>query len=155
MILFEWPILYELTADVEHYRYERCGFLLGREKGENQIINRIMPVPNVRHLDKHVTYEISTSAYLHAEDEAERTASILMGVYHSHPNQTAIPSAFDWAAAQPNFIYAIISVMNKKISGFRVWQLNECNLFEEKIYDFTASSRTNSTVNKLSSCDTE
>lgn len=96
MILFEWPILYELTADVKHYQYERCGFIFGHEAGENQIIDRIMPVPNIRHADRHVTYEISSAACLLAEKEADQTETKLHGVYHSHPNNDATPSEFDW-----------------------------------------------------------
>jgi proteasome lid subunit RPN8/RPN11 len=150
MIHFEWPLLYQMTADVENYSYERCGFLFGHEMDDDQIITRLLPVPNIRHTDKHISYEISSSAFLHAEEMAEQTATKLLGVYHSHPNHPAVPSEYDWVTAQPNLLYTIISVRNKKVCGLRFWQLNEFNLFEEKVYDFVASTGNPSALVKMS-----
>ncbi len=141
MIHFEWPLLYDMAADVTKYRYERCGFMFGHEKDEHQIVTDILPVSNIRQLDKHITYEISGAAYVLAEAMAEQSETKLLGVYHSHPDHPAVPSEYDWVTAQPNFIYTIISVSNNKVCGIRLWQLNESNRFEEKVYDFIASSR--------------
>jgi proteasome lid subunit RPN8/RPN11 len=155
MIHFEWPLLYKMTADVENYRYERCGFLFGHEQREHQIITEILPVPNIRHTDKDISYEISSVAFLHAEEMAEQTATKLLGVYHSHPNHPAIPSEYDWATAQPNLLYTIIAVRNRKVCGLRLWKLNEFNLFEEKVYDFIPSTDNSLAHVKMSNSGTE
>jgi proteasome lid subunit RPN8/RPN11 len=155
MIHFEWPLLYQMTADVEYYRYERCGFLFGHEKQEHLIITKILPVPNIRHSDKEVSYEISSSAFLHAEEMAVQTETKLLGMYHSHPNHPAVPSEYDWVSAQPNFIYTIISVRRGEVCGLRVWQLNERNMFVEKMYDFIASSGKPPTILKMNNSGTE
>lgn len=106
----------------------------------------MLPVSNIRQHDKHIAYEISGLAFLQAEEMARKTETKLLGVYHSHPDYPAVPSEYDWVTAQPNFLYTIISVSNRKVCGIRLWQLNECNRFEEKIYDFIASSRSPASI---------
>jgi len=141
MLLIEWPVLSEMLADVETYQGERCGFLFGFEETGSIVINKIMPVSNTTHADKHTNYKISTRDYLLAEGMAELAGIKLLGVYHSHLDHPAIPSEFDRQFALPNFIYIIFSVNGKRMMDIRSWQLNQENRFEEGKIDYVPSSR--------------
>ena len=70
--------------------------------------------------------------YLRAEKYATAHQLELLGIYHSHPNTTAIPSETDRREAQPFFSYVILSVMQQQFSHIRSWRLNQMNEFEEE-----------------------
>lgn len=116
---------------------ECCGFMFGSEDEEgNRIIKKILVVDNSKQGDKTRRFEISAPDYLKAEQEAEESDLLLLGIYHSHPKHPAIPSEHDRKAAQPYFSYVIISVLEDKTIALRSWQLNDIQQFdEEKISD--------------------
>jgi proteasome lid subunit RPN8/RPN11 len=115
---------------------ECCGFLFGKEAGEERSILQATMVNNAKEGDKRRRFEIKPKDYLEAERFAEEHEFLLLGVYHSHPNHPAIPSEQDRLAAQPWFSYVILSVINNEYAGLRSWRLNEEQQFEEeKIYD--------------------
>jgi proteasome lid subunit RPN8/RPN11 len=115
---------------------ECCGFLFGRETAEERIIEQVLAVNNAKEGDKRRRFEITPRDYLGAEGYADENNLLLLGVYHSHPNHPAIPSEHDRLAAQPNFSYVILSIINNEYAGLRSWRLNEEQQFEEeKIYD--------------------
>lgn len=117
---------------VEPYSEERCGFLFGYESTEDRTLTRVMTAKNVTKGDKHRNFEISPKDYLNAEDYAVRNKLLLLGIYHSHPNHPAVPSASDREAAQPYFSYVIISVIYKKFSAIRSWKLDDNLQFVEE-----------------------
>lgn len=111
---------------------ECCGFLFGKEEGDERLITDILVVNNAKEGDKRRRFEIAPRDYLKAERYAEKTGLTLLGVYHSHPNHPAIPSEHDRVAAQPFFSYLIVSVMNGEIDHARSWRLNDVQQFEEE-----------------------
>ena len=110
---------------------ECCGFIIG--DGVKQEINLAIPVHNAKEGDKRRRFEISPGDYLKAEQLADEKGLVLLGVYHSHPNHPSIPSEMDRLAAQPNFSYIILSVMNGSFASMQSWKLNEQSQFEEEI----------------------
>ena len=93
---------------------------------------KIREVNNAKPGDKRRRFEITGKDYMQAEVFALENGIQLLGVYHSHPNHPAIPSEHDRVAAQPNFSYVIISVMQGAIDHIRSWRLNEALQFEEE-----------------------
>ncbi len=116
---------------IEKYPAECCGLLLGKETGEQRIINNVVVCVN-NAFDKEKEFLISSHEYLAAEKRAENKKWSLLGVYHSHPNRDAVPSDTDAGNAFPNLSYLIVSVFKNKISTARSWQLNEQLLLEEE-----------------------
>ncbi|GAB4491707.1 MAG: M67 family metallopeptidase [Saprospiraceae bacterium] len=112
---------------------ECCGFLFGKEKGENRVLTDILVVNNSKEGDKRRRFEIAPKDYLKAERYADKSGQTLLAVYHSHPNHPAIPSEHDRVAAQPFFSYLIVSVQDGKIDHTRSWRLNDDRQFEEEI----------------------
>ena len=90
----------------------------------------VLVVDNSKEGDKRRRFEIAPKDYLKAEAFAEEKGLQFLGVYHSHPNSPAIPSAYDRMAAQPYFSYIIISVFDGEFSHIRSWQLNDDMQFE-------------------------
>ncbi len=127
----------EMVSDsISSFPDECCGFLFGKERDGELIIEQVLVVTNAKEGDKRRRFEITSADYLKAERYAEEKEQLLLGVYHSHPGHPAIPSEHDRVAAQPWFSYVILSVINHEYAGLRSWRLNEDLQFEEeKIYD--------------------
>lgn len=116
------------------YPDECCGFMFGEEDtNENRTIREIIVVNNAKEGDKRKRFEIAPQDYLKAEEYALENNLQLLGVYHSHPNNPAIPSEHDRVAAQPYFSYIIISVKDNRDFSFRSWRLNDDFQFEEEV----------------------
>lgn len=111
---------------------ESCGFVWGVTEGKNNKVLLAREVNNIRPLaERHLYFEIDPKAYMEAEKFAEQNQIALMGVFHSHPNQAAIPSNYDHIAAFPNFLYIIVSLVATKINEIRCWQLGTHERLEE------------------------
>jgi proteasome lid subunit RPN8/RPN11 len=133
MIIIEQKPLDEMYQDaLQSFPDECCGFLFGKEAGEERIITTILVVNNSKEGDKRRRFEIAPKDYLNAERFADENGLQLLGVYHTHPNHPAVPSEHDRVAAQPYFSYIIISVKQNEIAGIRSWQLNDAFQFEEE-----------------------
>jgi proteasome lid subunit RPN8/RPN11 len=137
MTHIEPAVINSMIEDATHtFPDECCGFLFGKENGEERVIQQAVAVNNAKEGDKRRRFEIQPKDYLQAERLADEQGWRLLGVYHSHPNHPAIPSEHDRLAAQPYFSYVILSVINKEYAGLRSWRLNDEQQFEEeKIYD--------------------
>ena len=93
------------------YPYECCGLLIGREDGAGGIeVSRIAPSANLA-ADRRRRFEVDPALYLTLERTLPGAAERLVGLYHSHPDGAAIPSAQDAAAAwEEGWIWLIVPV---------------------------------------------
>lgn len=133
MIHLNEQLLDALKNDAFHsFPDECCGFMLGKENGEERVIEQIIVVNNCKEGDKRRRFEISPSDYLNAERYADENQLQLLGVYHSHPSHPSIPSEHDRIAAQPYFSYTILSVRENELVSVQSWKLNEQFQFEEE-----------------------
>ena len=131
MIYLHESIVKPLKVAVEKNSEECCGFLFGSDLGAHRIISTIMEVDN-ESLDRRRTFRISPRNYLKAENFAACNNLQMLGIYHSHPDSPAIPSEFDRIAAQPYFSYLILSVMKRKVTDMRSWNLCNNSQFQEE-----------------------
>lgn len=133
MIHVNEHLLTALKNDAFHsFPDECCGFMLGKENGEERVIEQLIVVNNCKEGDKRRRFEISPSDYLNAERYADDNHLLLLGVYHSHPNHPSVPSEHDRIAAQPYFSYIILSVRKNEFVSVQSWKLNEQFQFEEE-----------------------
>lgn len=116
---------------IESYPAECCGFLLGKENGDNRIVTKVMVCKNVSAVGAK-EFLISAHDYRKAEKEADEKGLKLLGIYHSHPNWDAVPSDKDAQNAFPYFSYLIISVYKNKISSARSWRLDDTFALKEE-----------------------
>lgn len=118
----------------QSYPYECCGFLFGKEEGDERIVTIAKEVNNDKAENKERRFEISAFDYMKAEKFADENNFTLLGVYHSHPDHPAVPSEHDLKQALPFFSYTIVSVRKNKTENILSWRLSEKGKFiEEKI----------------------
>lgn len=106
------------------YPDECCGLLVGACIGDWIRVHRAAPVTNDA-ADTRDRYEISPKAYVRIDREARAHGLDVVGVYHSHPDAPAEPSATDLAAAWPGYAYVIVPVDRGVAGPWRVWMLAE------------------------------
>lgn len=134
MLILHEKVREEIITDaLAAFPNECCGFLFGKEEGEERIITAIQVVINAKEGDKRRRFVIAPKDYLSAEKFADNNGLQLLGVYHSHPNHPAIPSEHDRVAAQPYFSYIIVSIINNEWNSTRSWRLNGEQQFDEEL----------------------
>ncbi|TET55551.1 MAG: M67 family peptidase [Anaerolineales bacterium] len=106
------------------YPEEGAGLLLGKAGDENRLVVDILPLSNSREASaRHNRYLIGPLDMLHAEEEADRRGLSVLGVFHSHPDNSSQPSEFDREWALPWFSYVITSVLQGRAVESRSWRL--------------------------------
>jgi len=117
-----------LTSVAEHavstYPEESCGFLFGYEGGNAVSVVTTMPVENRRPDQRAKRYQIGPVQYLKGEQFANESGCDFIGIYHSHPDHSAVPSHYDLEWAVPGFIYLIVNVLHGSVRDARWWKLS-------------------------------
>ncbi len=112
------------------YPEEAAGFLLGHLidgyiAATDIVIDEVVPVDNVGEPgEKHRRFVVTPQDWMRLEDEADARGLLLIGCYHSHPDERAIPSDFDREHSYPNFLYIIVSVIDGKATDIRSYELS-------------------------------
>lgn len=105
------------------YPDEVCGLLGGRWQGDEGRVKRVMPLPNVAS-NPHIRYQVEQKAFVDAYRQIERRGDELIGIYHSHPTDVAVPSATDLAEATwPDVAYLIIGLREQSSPDIRAWSI--------------------------------
>jgi proteasome lid subunit RPN8/RPN11 len=108
----------------EGYPNEVCGVLVGRaEKGEIRV-RAARPAPNVTRGSRRSGFEIAASDLMQIMEDASAKEEDVVGFYHSHPDQPAAPSQADQDTAWPDYVYVIVSVVQKRDGHLAAWRLS-------------------------------
>lgn len=124
MIEVRHPVLATICRSAEAaYPEECCGLLIGAlEPGGHGRIFRAAPSANLAAERRH-RFEIDPALYL----ALERTLTgpeRLVGLYHSHPDGSAFPSAMDAAAAwREGWLWLIVPVATGRAGAAAVHRL--------------------------------
>ncbi|MCP6761039.1 MAG: M67 family metallopeptidase [Fischerella sp. CENA71] len=125
------------------YPEECCGIIFGHRGNDGKTVVEIMPTENAWSAEaaldfpgdeivygKKCRYAIAPQVMLQAQ-KAARTRSIdIIGIYHSHPDHSAIPSEFDRQCAWQEYSYIIVSVQNGKAGEINSWCLDDHHQFQ-------------------------
>jgi proteasome lid subunit RPN8/RPN11 len=115
------------------YPNETCGLLLGRLAGTTAKVARVRQARNVVRERAHDRFELDPAEFLAFDSEARQLGEEIVGIWHSHPDHPATPSATDRAAAWPGWCYLIASVGRDGVTDWRSWRLNGDEFAEEVI----------------------
>lgn len=134
------------------YPEECCGLLLGNFERNQKIVLEVretennwtlsdevnnlhtVSTPNQQQLSKKNRFSISPNVLLKVQKECRDRQINIIGIYHSHPDYSAIPSSFDREIAWSQYSYIIVSLRNGKVTEVKSWQLQENRQFHpEKI----------------------
>lgn len=108
------------------YPEECCGFLLGEHGETVKTVHALRRARNMREATaRGRRYLVDPREFLAAEAEARAKRWELIGIYHSHPNEAAVPSPYDREHAWPWYSYLILSVYDRRPETLRSWVLRE------------------------------
>jgi proteasome lid subunit RPN8/RPN11 len=115
------------------YPHEACGLIGGVVEGDRKVAVQLVPLVNARRDTPRNRYLIDPEAFRRGEARLVRDALEVIGVYHSHPEAPAVPSAFDREHAWPWYSYVIVSVRSRRAGEARSWTLSaDRDGFEEE-----------------------
>ena len=112
MIAIDPPVLEAVVAAAEaSYPDEACGLLVGRWSAAGHCrLRRAVPSANLAP-DPSVAFEIDPALRLDLQRRLRGGGQRVVGLYHSHPDGPARPSARDLARAwEPGLLWLITSV---------------------------------------------
>ena len=109
---------------VGDYPYECCGLLLGRYTPERKIISETYPISNAREEQaKRNRFLIRPEELMHGEKYARGKGLDVVGFYHSHPDDVAVPSQYDLEHAWPTYSYIVVAVEKGSATDLRSWEM--------------------------------
>jgi len=109
------------------YPDEGAGLLLGFvEAGDYRRVAQVVSLANRWETGaRHQRYLLEPRDLMAAEDRAEIEGLTIVGIFHSHPDHPAQPSAFDLEQALPFYTYLITRVDSGTVVASRAWRLAE------------------------------
>ncbi len=119
---------------------EGGGLLLGDDKDDDRRhrhVRKILAFENTFPPDEqHRRYKLPIKDVMNGEDIADDLGLTVIGIFHSHPNQPALPSDYDCAEAWPWWSYLIVSVDENGARIARSWILmdDRTRFNEETVY---------------------
>lgn len=129
------------THGERDYPYECCGLLLGAfAAGSVKTIAEIYPISNAREEEaKRNRFLITPEEFMEGEQYAEKNGLAVVGFYHSHPDDQAVPSGYDLEHAWPLYSYIVVSVRAGEAGDLRSWEMepDRSKFIEEEIQGVT------------------
>jgi proteasome lid subunit RPN8/RPN11 len=107
------------------YPAEACGLIGGALEGERKIALQLVPLLNQRTDSARNRYLIDPLSFRRAQERLDRDGLEVIGVYHSHPDHTPRPSAYDRENAWPWLSYVIVAVGAGRAGELKSWVLAE------------------------------
>ena len=135
MIEIDQTIIDAISAHAERdYPHECGGMLIGKFDAERKTVFETFPLENAREEEaRHNRVLILPKDLLRAEKYAREKKLDVVGYYHSHPDDRAIPSQYDLDHALPVWSYIIASVLNGKVDDIASWVMeNDRTRFNEE-----------------------
>ena len=115
-------------AEAEYPR-ECCGLLVGRieDDGRTRVVVETVEVSNAWEAEGELGHRmlITPQDYMRAERRFSKDGLGVIGNYHSHPDDRAVPSQFDLEhlAPWPTMSYIVVSVKEGRAADLRSWEL--------------------------------
>ena len=108
------------------YPHECCGLLVGNSNDSGKAVREVYPVENKNKVRAADRYEIDPKEFDRIDREATKKGWNITGIYHSHPDHPAEPSAFDkdCACVWTEYSYIIISVKDGIDDELRCWHFD-------------------------------
>ncbi len=126
MIEIDQQRLFEMREHGERdYPFECCGLMLGRfESNGHKIVIETYPISNAREEEaKRNRFLIRPEELMRGEKYAREKRLDVVGFYHSHPDERAVPSRYDLEHAWPTYSYVVVSVEKGQAVDLRSWEM--------------------------------
>ena len=108
------------------YPHECCGLIVGKINDSGKVVHDVYPVENKNKVRAADRYEIDSKEFDRIDRESSEKGWNIIGIYHSHPDHPAEPSAFDkeCACVWTEYSYIIISVKDGVDDDLRCWHFD-------------------------------
>ncbi|MBE0522475.1 MAG: M67 family metallopeptidase [Candidatus Methanoperedenaceae archaeon] len=73
--------------------YEACGVLVGTINGDTAVVEKAIPITNSNRTAR--SFELEPGEFYNAWNNAGKSGKEIVGVYHTHPRSSAVPSLWD------------------------------------------------------------
>ncbi|MFS8085793.1 MAG: Mov34/MPN/PAD-1 family protein, partial [Acidobacteriota bacterium] len=125
MLEISEPHLSEMRRHGERdYPFECCGLMLGRFEDGRKFVAETYPISNAREDDaKRNRFLIRPEELMRGEKYAREKGLDVVGFYHSHPDEPAVPSKYDLEHAWPTYSYIVVSVEKSQAVDLRSWEM--------------------------------
>ena len=131
--------LSEIRAHGERdYPFECCGLLIGRFKDDRKVVAETYAISNAREEEaKRNRFLIRPEELMRGEKHARENNLDVVGFYHSHPDDRAVPSKYDLDHAWPSYSYIVVAVEKGHAADLRSWEMepDRSRFNEEEITD--------------------
>ena len=109
------------------YPYECCGLLIGRfENDRRKVVVETYGISNAREEGaKRNRFLIRPEELIRGEQYAREKGLDVVGFYHSHPDDRAVPSKYDLDHAWPAYSYIVVSVEDGRAEDLRSWEMED------------------------------
>lgn len=106
------------------YPFECCGLMLGRFGAGRKVVVETYPISNAREEEaKRNRFLIRPEELMRGEKYARENGFDVVGFYHSHPDDRAVPSRYDLEHAWPTYSYIVVSVEKGQAVDLRSWEM--------------------------------
>ena len=106
------------------YPYECCGLMLGQFDGATKRVLETYAISNAREeAAKRNRFLIRPEELMQGEKYAREKGLDVVGFYHSHPDDVAVPSQYDLEHAWPTYSYIVMSVEKACTVDLRSWEM--------------------------------
>ena len=124
-----------ITVDEQHltemrrhgerdYPFECCGLMLGRFEISSKSVVETYPISNAREEEaKRNRFLIRPDELMRGEKYARAKGLDVVGFYHSHPDDRAVPSQYDLDHAWPTYSYIVVAVTKGRATDLRSWEM--------------------------------
>jgi proteasome lid subunit RPN8/RPN11 len=126
MIALDEQHLTEMRQHGERdYPFECCGLMLGRfENNSQKVVLETYPISNAREEEaKRNRFLIRPDELMRGEKYARAKGLDVVGFYHSHPDEPAVPSKYDLDHAWPTYSYVVVSVEKGQAVDLQSWEM--------------------------------
>jgi proteasome lid subunit RPN8/RPN11 len=107
------------------YPFECCGLMLGQFESESRkLVAETYQISNAREEEaKRNRFLIRPEELMRGEKYAREKGLDVVGFYHSHPDERAVPSKYDLDHAWPTYSYIVVSVEKGQAVDLRSWEM--------------------------------
>jgi proteasome lid subunit RPN8/RPN11 len=114
----------------ESYPREACALLIGSMEREDVHVAALWRARNLELQRPSERFELDPADHLAAERGARALGLAIVGIWHTHPDGPARPSAADRAGALDGWVHLISSVGETGAMEFRAWILRGARFAE-------------------------
>src|SRR3989441_7532650 len=106
------------------YPFECCGLLIGRFDNDSKKVVETYAISNAREEEaKRNRFLIRPEELRRGEKYAREKGLDVVGFYHSHPDDRAVPSKYDLDHAWPTYSYIVVAVEQGRAADLRSWEM--------------------------------